>query len=129
MIKGDIHFYSKYSSQWRRLTSIPLTSRFFFPLSRFHEIYLKKRKIRKRENAFFFYIIFKDLNGIANFYSSVCFTRMQINRFLIINYDNILFPISYSLQYLRIVRTINLYYQLSKNERKHNFEETYTCNK
>lgn len=89
MIKGDIHFYSKYSLQWRRLTSIPLTSRFFF-LCRGFTIYLKKRKISKRENAFFFYIIFKDLNGIANFYSSVCFTRMQINRFLIINYDNIL---------------------------------------
>lgn len=74
MIKGDIHFYSKYSS----LTSIPLTSRFLFPLSRFHDIF---RKIRNRKNAFFFfYIIFKDLNGIANFYS--CSTRMQINRWL-----------------------------------------------
>lgn len=89
MIKGDIHFYSKYSSQWRRLTSIPLTSRFFFPLSRFHDIFKKKENKQERERVFF-YIIFKDLNGIANFYSSVCFTRMQINRFLIINYDNIL---------------------------------------
>lgn len=92
MIKGDIHFYSKYSSQWRRLTSIPLTSRFFF-LCRGFTIYLKKKKNKEERERVFFYIIFKDLNGIANFYSSVCFTRMQINRFLIINYDNILlFP-------------------------------------
>lgn len=61
----------------------------FFPLSRFHDIFKKKENKEERERVFF-YIIFKDLNGIANFYSSVYFTRMQINRFLIINYDNIL---------------------------------------
>lgn len=57
MIKGDIHFYSKYSSQWRRLTSIPLTSRFFFPLSRFHDIFKKKENKEERERVFFLYNI------------------------------------------------------------------------